>query len=102
MNSITKRLKIVHVTEHKRKRPDTVQKVILKKIKFNNIKTPLIIKACAFGHLDVVNGLLQQDSSLVNITEHTGRTPLIFAVIVGKDRVVERLLEVQEIDIDMI
>ena len=43
--------------------------------------------------------LLNRDPNIVNATESTGRTALMFAIIVGNQYVVERLLEEQKINI---
>ena len=106
MEQVTKRIKNTHISNNKRKRvinkPYHIKKKFAPNIKLTKRKTPQIIHACATGKLKIVDELIKQSSDNVNVTENTGRTPLMFAVIVGKHFVVQRLLEEQKIDVDKV
>lgn len=63
---------------------------------------PQIIYECVLGTIDGVSAILRKTPFDINSTECTGRTPLMFAVILGKYRLVERLLEEDNIDINIV
>jgi len=113
MEQIIKRVKIIHVitnNNNKRKRSDDVfisTKRIMPNPQYKQTITrgPIshLIWACAMGRKDIVRKILSTSSGrmYINMVENTNRTPLMFAVIVGKERIVKKLLECQTIDVDL-
>jgi ankyrin repeat protein len=109
MERLIKRIKVTHITPcTKRKRDEKQQNVSKHKKQARNRMLPPtrhvhpLIRACVFGNIDAVETILENDSKAVNVTECTGRTALVFAIIMGKHRIVCRLLEEGGINVNTV